>query len=147
MPFLQWLHSEPGAAQGGGGQLSPYDFFFFLTAQRPVMSMMIIPLPHYENCWTIFVKSEKNVSESPARRLFQRWCSSSETSPPPPPPPTPGQANTLAPPPCSELYARGNNLLTESPGVVVCHTNSHTYTYIAYYVIFYSFKIAGSISC
>ena len=54
-----------GAGGGGGGQL-------------PVMSIMIIPIPHYENFWTIFwsrkkkKKSEKSVGSPP----------------PPPPPPT-----------------------------------------------------------
>ena len=46
---------------GGGGQgaIAPlYDFRFFffffacqLSAQRSVMTMMIIPLPHYDNFW------------------------------------------------------------------------------------------------
>ena len=62
MPCLKHIKSQdrfmsgtaPRGGQGAGrqGQLPPYDFFFWggcLSAQRSVMSMMIIPLPHYDN--------------------------------------------------------------------------------------------------
>ena len=59
-----------------------------MSAQRPVMSMMIIPLPHYEN----FEVGKKKMCRSPpppppplkADVAFQCWRSSSEAFPPPP---------------------------------------------------------------
>ena len=56
---------------GGGGGGPPY-YFFCLLAQRSVMSMMIIPLAHYDNIWKTFWSRKKGVGVSP---------------PPPPPPP------------------------------------------------------------
>ena len=50
-----------------GGQL-----VLFFSAQRSVMSMMMIPLPHYEKNFGKILKSEKNVSEFPPLSDFFR---------------------------------------------------------------------------
>ena len=97
---LQWRR------HGGGGGAFQFVCLFCLSAQRSVMAMMIILLPHYDNLSGKMCEvRKKNVSESPppllpppAERLFQGWRkiwasrSSSETFCPPPPP----QVNTLA---------------------------------------------------
>ena len=55
MSFYMFAGAAPG---GGGGNCSPIYIFFFLSAQRSAMAM-IIPLPHSKNLLENFLKSEK----------------------------------------------------------------------------------------
>ena len=51
-----------------------YVFFFCLSAQRSVMAMMIIPLPHYDNLSENILKSEKKVSETMNIHIIMYLC-------------------------------------------------------------------------
>ena len=104
-------HGTGGGGGGGaGGQLPPppmifFFFFFCLSAQRAIMSMMIIPLHHYANFGEMFWSRGKKCVEIPPPQLisffmqdlrdFRGWQLQLRGILPPPPPP---QANTLAPP-------------------------------------------------
>ena len=56
-------------------------FFCCLSALQSVMSMVIIPLPHYNNLWRKKLKSEKKCVGSnffSAGAAFQGWHNSGE---------------------------------------------------------------------
>ena len=89
---INFLGVKIGAApRGGGFFICIYYFFLLLSAQRSVMSMMIIPIPHYDNFLGGKKGSWKEMCRSPSPAAFHGWRSSSEAFCSP-------WANTLAPP-------------------------------------------------